>query len=330
MTGIVSYLVFFATITAILATAVLGLNLQWGNAGIFNGGVVAFFGTGGYTMIVLGGPDRVGELGGFGLPWPVALVGGAAAAGALAYVIGLATIRLRHDYLAIATFGVALAIEALVRNATYLTGGAKGIRGFERPLEAVIDNPFVYSLFFLAVVGVVLIAVYITLARLVASPYGRLLRAIREDETAARSLGKNPARVRLEAFIIGAVIMGIAGGLYATFYAYIGPQDLAPILTFQIWAMLIVGGAGNNLGAVLGTLVVWGCWITSGFLLASFAPTHVQIYAGTLQYLLIGLIIVVMLLARPRGLVPERLEIWAQATPWKSGIFSRAGRQLQS
>ena len=329
MIGLVSYLVFFATITAILATAVLGLNLQWGNAGIFNGGVVAFFGTGGYATVILGGPDRAGELGGFGLPWPVALLGGVAVAGALAFVVGLATTRLRHDYLAIATFGVAIAIEALARNATYLTGGAKGIRGFERPLETVIDDPFVYSLFFLALVAFVLIAVYVALERLVASPYGRLLRAIREDETAARALGKNPARVRLEAFIIGAAIMGLAGGLYATFYAFISPQDLAPILTFQIWAMLIVGGAGNNLGALLGTLVVWGCWIASGFLLASFAPTDVQIYAGTLQYLLIGIIIVVMLLARPRGLVPERLEIWARTTPSKSGTFSRAGQEHQ-
>ena len=330
MMGLVSYLVFFVTITAILATAVLGLNLQWGNAGIFNGGVVAFFGTGGYTMVILGGPDRVGELGGFGLPWLVALLGGAAAAGALAYIVGLATTRLRHDYLAIATFGVAVAIEAFVRNATYLTGGAKGIRGFERPLEAFIGNPFVCGLFFLSLVIFILIAVYVALERLVASPYGLLLRAIREDETAARALGKNPARVHLEAFIIGAVIMGLAGGLYATFYAFISPQDLAPILTFQIWAMLIVGGAGNNIGAVVGTIVVWGCWVASGFLLANFAPAHIQIYAGTLQYLLIGLIIVVILLARPRGLVPERLEIWARATPPKSRIFSRAGQQLQN
>ncbi len=330
MIGLISYLTFFLTITSILAIAVLGLNLQWGNAGIFNGGVVAFFGAGAYVMIILGGPERAGEFGGFDLPWPLAVAGGAAAAGILAWIVGLATTRLRHDYLAIATFGVAVAIEAVARNATYLTGGAKGIRGFERPLEQAIDNPFLHSLMFLALVAIVLILVYAALERLVSSPYGRLLRAIREDETAARALGKNPARIRLEAFIIGAVIMGVAGSLYATFYAFISPQDLAPILTFQVWAMLIVGGAGNNLGAVVGTFVVWGAWVASGFLLAAFAPADVQLYAGTLQYILIGLIIVGMLLARPRGLIPERLQVAASSKTSEPGIVSRAGQQLQS
>jgi len=330
MIGLVSYLTFFATITAILAIAVLGLNLQWGNAGIFNGGGVAFFGMGAYAMIILAGPERAGEFGGFDWPWPAALLGGAVAAGVLALIVGLATTRLRHDYLAIATFGVAVAIEAVARNASFWTGGAKGIRGFERPLEAVIDDPFLYNLAFLALVACVLVVVYLALERLVGSPYGRLLRAIREDETAARALGKNPARVRLEAFIIGAVIMGVAGGLYATFYAFISPQDLAPILTFQIWAMLIVGGAGNNLGAVVGTFVVWGAWVASGFGLAAFAPPHVQIYAGTLQYILIGLIIVGMLLAKPRGLVPERLEITGRARDAGTGAIDGPGRQLQN
>ncbi|MCY6382605.1 branched-chain amino acid ABC transporter permease [Hoeflea prorocentri] len=327
MIGFASYLMFFLTITAILAIAVLGLNLQWGNAGIFNGGVVAFFGIGAYVMIILGGPVRAGEFGGFQVVWPIALLGGAAAAGALAYIVGLATTRLRHDYLAIATFGVAVAMEAFVRNATYLSGGAKGIRGFERPLEEAIGNPFLYNVFFLVLVVVALAVVYAGLSRLVASPYGRLLRAIREDETAAKALGKNPARVRLEAFIIGAVIMGLAGGLYATFYAFISPQDLAPILTFQIWAMLIVGGAGNNRGAVLGTFVVWGCWVASGFGLASFAPPHIQIYAGTIQYILIGLIIVIALLLRPRGLLPEQLQITTRTT---SGFPGRTNQKLQN
>ncbi len=329
MIGIVSYLAFFLTITGILAIAVLGLNLQWGNAGIFNGGVVAFFGIGAYTMIIMAGPDRAGELGGFGLPWPVAMAGGATAAGVLALIVGFATTKLRHDYLAIATFGVAVAMESFVRNTTVVSGGAKGIRGFERPLEAIIGNPFVYSLVYLAIVACILVVVYLLLERLVGSPFGRLLRAIREDETAARALGKNPARIRLQAFIIGAVIMGVAGGLYATFYAFISPQDLAPILTFQIWAMLIVGGAGNNLGAVAGTFIVWGCWIASGFVLSKFAPADVQIYVGTLQYILIGLIIVSILLIRPRGLIPERLEVSTRIRDPQPGTISRADQHVK-
>ena len=150
MIGIIAYLVFFLTGALILAIAVLGLNLQWGNTGIFNGGVAAFFGAGAYGLIILGGPERLGEFGGFELPYVIAVVGEIALAGLLALIVGVVTANLRHDYLAIATFGVAIAVESVVRNAEYLFGGAKGVRGFQRPLEAFVGDPFVYSLLFLA------------------------------------------------------------------------------------------------------------------------------------------------------------------------------------
>ena len=176
-------------------------------------------------------------------------------AGLMAWVVGKLTIRLRHDYLAIATFGVAVAFENLMRNAEGLSGGAQGLRGFERPLHAWLGDGFTYNAIFLVFVLILLIATYQFLELLIRSPYGRLLRAIREDETAAQSLGKDPAKIRLASLIIGSVIMGLSGGLYATFYAFISPQDILPILTFQIWAMLIVGGAGNNKGAVAGAFL---------------------------------------------------------------------------
>ena len=307
MIGLISYVAFFATMAGIMAIAVLGLNLQWGNTGLFNGGVVAFFGMGAYGTMILGGRPEAGQFGGFELPFLIAFAGGILAAGILAWVVGKLTLRLRHDYLAIATFGVAIAFESVTRNAEWLTGGAKGLRGFQRPLEAVIGNNFLYGLVFLGLVLVVLVAVYIGLERLVRSPYGRVLRAIREDETAARSLGKDPARLRLQAFIIGSMIMGAAGGLYVAFYAFVSPQDMAPILTFQLWAMLIVGGAGNNRGAVLGAFLIWAAWTLSGFALSRYAPDTMQLYAGSVQYILIGLVIVAMLLWRPEGLLPERI-----------------------
>lgn len=315
MIGLISYLAFFLTIALILAITVLGLNLQWGYTGLFNGGIVAFFGAGAYGLILLGGPDRIDGLGGFGLPYPLALLGGIALSGILAILVGLATTRLRHDYLAIATFGVAIAMESLVRNASYLTGGATGLRGFERPFESSIDGALQYNLLFLAFVVACLGIVFVFLETLVRSPFGRLLRAVRENERAARSLGKSPPGIRLTAFVIGAMIMGLSGALYATFYAFISPQDLAPILTFQIWAMLIVGGSGNNRGAVLGTLVVWGGWVGSGWLLTAVAPSHLQLYAGSIQYILIGSIIVCTLLWRPRGLLPEKLSNRHDSSP---------------
>ncbi len=307
MIGLISYLAFFATMASILAIAVLGLNLQWGHTGLFNGGVVAFFGAGAYGTMLLGGPHEPGQFGGFELPYLLALAGGVVFAGLVAWIVGLLTLRLRHDYLAIATFGVAVAFESLTRNADWLTGGARGLRGFQRPLEAEIADTFAYGLFFLALVLCILAVVYLGLERLVTSPYGRVLRAIREDEDSARAVGKNPTRLRLEAFVIGSMVMGIAGGLYVSFYAFVSPQDLAPILTFQIWAMLIVGGAGNNRGAILGAFLIWGAWTLSGFALSRYAPSEMQLYTGSIQYILIGSVIVGMLMWRPEGLLPERL-----------------------
>ncbi|MCC1495070.1 branched-chain amino acid ABC transporter permease [Cognatishimia sp. F0-27] len=309
MIGVISYLVFFSTVASILAIAVLGLNLHWGNTGLFNGGVVAFFGAGAYGTLILGGTPQEAHLGGYGVLYPLALLGGMAAAGLLAWLVGALTLRLRHDYLAISTFGVAVAFENLMRNAEWLAGGARGVRGFERPLRAALGDGFVYNIVFLVFVLACLIAVYLFLERLGASPFGRLLRAIREDEDAARSLGKSPARVRLVAFVTGAVIMGLAGGLYGTFYAFVSPQDVLPILTFQIWAMLIVGGAGNNRGAIMGAFLIWGAWTASGWALSRFAPIEAQLYTGSIQWVLIGFVIVGMLMWRPQGLFPERLVV---------------------
>jgi branched-chain amino acid transport system permease protein len=307
MIGVLSYLVFFATMAGIMAVMVLGLNLHWGYTGLFNGGVVAFFGMGAYGAMILGGRSEAGLMGGFGLPFPVAFAGGVLMAAALAWVVGVLTLRLRHDYLAIATFGVAVALESVARNAEWLTGGARGRRGFPRPFEGWTGDPLIWGILFLGLVAGVLALVWWGLERLVNSPYGRALRAIREDETAARALGKSPARLRLEAFVIGSAVMGAGGALYVAWTAFISPQDLAPVLTFQVWAMLIVGGAGNNRGAVLGAGLIWAAWTLSGFALSRFAPADWQLLTGSIQYILIGTVIVGMLLWRPQGLLPEKI-----------------------
>jgi branched-chain amino acid transport system permease protein len=255
----------------------------------------------------LGGTEQADHIGGFELFYPVALVGGILLSGLIAWVVGILTIRLRRDYLAIATFGVAVAFENLMRNAEWLSGGAKGMRGFERPFEDSIADPFVFNIIFFCFSVLVLLGVYLFLEKLIRSPFGRLLRAIREDEVAAQSLGKAPNQVRLTAFVVGSMIMGLAGGLYATFYAFVSPQDVLPTLTFQIWAMLIVGGSGNNQGGILGAFLIWAAWTASGWMLSKFAPVEAQLYTGTLQYIMIGMIIVGMLLWRPQGLLPEKL-----------------------
>ena len=135
------------------------------------------------------------------------------------------------------------------------------------------------------------------------------LRAIREDESAAASLGKRPFVFRLQSFVIGSMLMGLGGAVYAHFVGYIAPEDFLPILTFQLWAMLIVGGSGNNRGAVIGAFVVWTFWAAAGGLLRGWVPQAEQARAAALQVVLIGVLIALMLVLRPRGLIGEEVTV---------------------
>ena len=138
------------------------------------------------------------------------------------------------------------------------------------------------------------------------SPWGRVLRAIREDETAAAALGKNARAYRLQAFVLGGAIMGLAGAVQGHFIGFIAPDNYLSALTFQVWAMLIVGGSGNNRGAILGAFSVWGLWSASGALIAALFPPDQQARAAALQIVMIGVVLAAILLLRPRGLLGER------------------------
>jgi branched-chain amino acid transport system permease protein len=148
-------------------------------------------------------------------------------------------------------------------------------------------------------------AIYWALDRVLMSPWGRVLKAIREDETAAVALGKSARRFRLEAFVLGSTLMGLAGALYVSFIGFVSPFDFLPIVTFQVWAMLIVGGSGNNRGALLGALVVWAIWAGSGVLVSKLVPPSRAAQGAAIQVILIGLLLMVVLLFRPRGLIGE-------------------------
>jgi branched-chain amino acid transport system permease protein len=220
-------------------------------------------------------------------------------------LVGTAALRLRHDYLAITTFGIAVTIQLIALNAQWLTGGPFGVQFIPRPLQAWLGTGLGWTLGYLALVVALLAVVYVGLERLVKSPWGRVLRSIRDDEAAAASLGKNAFRFRLESFVIGSMLMGLGGAVYAHFVGYIAPEDFLPILTFQLWAMLIVGGSGNNRGALLGAYLVWGFWAISGNVLRGMVPQAEQARAAALQVVLIGVLIALMLVLRPRGLIGE-------------------------
>jgi branched-chain amino acid transport system permease protein len=302
---LVAYGAFFLTMALTYAIMCLGLNVQWGQTGLFNVGVAGFVAIGAYVSALLTTPDDPGRLGGFGLPIVAGWLGAALASGLVSFLIGALTIRLRADYLAIATFGVAVTVQLAALNLQSVTGGPFGIGFIPRPFAAWAGDPLAFSLANLGVLVIVVAALHLGLERLVRSPWGRVLRAIREDEAAARALGKNATRFRLQAFAIGGAIMGLAGAAQAHFIGFIAPDNYVPMLTFQVWAMLIVGGSGNNRGAILGAVLVWGIWAGSAGAIAALFPAGQQARAASLQIVMIGVALCAVLLLRPRGLIGE-------------------------
>jgi branched-chain amino acid transport system permease protein len=304
-----AYLVFFLVVALYYALVCLGLNLQWGVTGLFNVGVAGFVCVGAYTSALLTGPDAPEHWGGLG--WPVALgwVGAAVLAGLSALLVGAVTLRLRHDYLAISTFGIAVTIQLVALNFARLTNGPFGIAQIPRPFAGWVRTPVGRNVLYLALVATVVTVAYVGLERLVRSPWGRVLRGLREDEAAAAALGKSPTRYRLEAFVLGAMVMGLAGAIYAHFVGFIAPEDFLPILTFQVWTMLVVGGSGSNRGALVGGVLVWGLWSASGAVVAALLPEAMQARGAALQVVLIGVVLAAVLLRRPRGLLGEEATV---------------------
>jgi branched-chain amino acid transport system permease protein len=303
---ILAYAAFFLTVAMSYATICLGLNVQWGQTGLFNVGVAAFVGLGAYVSAILTTPEAADRIGGLGLPLAAGWLGAAVAGGVLALLVGALTIRLRSDYLAIATFGVAVALQLVFQNAEPLTGGAFGISFIPRPFAGLQRQALAFAAANLALAAALVLVLYLALERLARSPWGRALRAVREDETAAESLGKSPLRLRLEAFVLGGMVMGLAGAVQAHFIGFIAPANYLPALTFQVWAMLILGGSGNNRGAILGAVVVWAIWAASAALIAQLVPASEQARASSLQLVVIGVALCAILLWRPQGLLPER------------------------
>ncbi|OWU84888.1 branched-chain amino acid ABC transporter permease [Oceanicola sp. 22II-s10i] len=285
-------------------------------------------------------PATSGFLGGLGLPvllsWPV---GGLLAAGA-AWIIGKTALGLRSDYLAIASLGIAEIVVAVMKNEDWLARGVKNVIGLPRPVPYEIDlqnsagfveragslglDPVtastlwvkgLYSVLF----AVVLIVLLVLAQRALHSPWGRMMRAIRDNEVAAEAMGKDVTGRHLQIFILGSAICGIAGAMMTTLDGQLTPGTYQPLrFTFLIWVMVIVGGSGNNLGAVLGGFLIWFAWVqvepfgrwllelaTSG-MSAGPLKDHLLDSAAHMRLLTMGVILLVVLRFAPRGLIPER------------------------
>ncbi len=303
--GLANYALFMGVFIGIYAILALGLNIQWGYSGLFNAGIAGFFAVGAYTSAILTSPYAEGRIGGFELPTLVGWVGAMVVAGLVAWPIGKVCLRFRSDYLAIASIGIAEIIRLVIKSEDVLTNGAKGINNIPRPFG---DLPYVQSqIAYLAIVIVVLACVYVAVERQYNAPWGRMMRAVRDNEVAATAMGKDIAFRRLQAFIFGAALMGLGGALFAHFSRSITPEAIDPMVaTFLVWIMLILGGSGNNRGAILGAAVVWIIWSVSE-IATDRLPHEYAVQAKYIRVFLIGLMLQLVLRYRPEGLLPEPL-----------------------
>ncbi|MGR3463651.1 branched-chain amino acid ABC transporter permease [Limimaricola sp.] len=286
-------------------------------------------------------PSLSGYLGGLGLPvivaWPV---GGLLAAGA-AWIIGKAALGLRSDYLAIATLGIAEIVIAVLKNEDWLSRGVKNVVGLPRPVPYEVDlqrdagfveaaagyglDPVTASTLWVKILysglfAVVLIAILFLAQRALASPWGRMMRAIRDNEVAASAMGKNVTARHLQVFILGSAVCGIAGAMMTTLDGQLTPGSYQPLrFTFLVWVMVIVGGSGNNYGAVLGGFLIWWLWVmveplglwamdlvTSGMAADSWLRGHLTESAAQMRLMTMGIILLAVLRFSPKGLMPER------------------------
>jgi len=242
--GLANYAIFMGILIGIYALLALGLNIQWGLTGLFNAGIAGFFAVGAYTSAILTSPHVVGRVGGFDLPIVVGWAGAIVFAGLIAWPIGKVCLRFRSDYLAIATIGVAEIIRLVIKSEDWLTGSSRGITAIPRPFG---ELDYVASqLAYLGLVIAAVAVVYFLVERQLKSPWGRMMRAIRDNEAAAAAMGKRIEARRLQAFMFGAAVMGLAGALFVHFNRSITPEAIDPMIaTFLIWIMLILGGSGS-------------------------------------------------------------------------------------
>lgn len=286
-------------------------------------------------------PALYGSIGGFGLPVLLAWPAGGVLAALAAWAIGKTALGLRSDYLAIATLGIAEIILSVMKNEDWLARGVKNMIGLPRPVPYEVDlqqsaafvtwaqgwgqDPVTasavvvklcYAGLFLAVLAIV-----ITLSELaLKSPWGRMMRAIRDNEAAAEAMGKDVTRRHLQIFVLGAAVIGIAGAMMTTLDSQLTPGTYNPLrFTFLVWVMVIVGGSGSNWGSLLGGFLIWWLWVmvepiglsvigavTAGMADGSWLKSHLQDSAAHMRLMTMGLILLLVLRFSPRGLIPGR------------------------
>ncbi len=285
-------------------------------------------------------PAKTGFLGGFGLPIIFSWIVGGAFAASVAWVVGKVSLGLRSDYLAIATLGISEIIIYFIKYEEWLTRGVKNVNGIPRPVPYEIDlqktlwlqewaerfempvielSSIIVKISYASLFITVLLVIFYLSETALKSPWGRMMRAIRDNETAANAMGKNVTWRHLQVFVLGSAVVGMAGAMLTTLDGQFTPASYQPMrFTFLVWVMVIVGGSGNNLGSVLGGFVIWFFWIEAepiGLALMNFITSgmsqenplriHLLENAAHMRLMTMGLVLLLTLRFAPKGLIPE-------------------------
>ncbi|MGD9663132.1 MAG: branched-chain amino acid ABC transporter permease [Porticoccaceae bacterium] len=285
-----AYFYAIGIIVLIYSLLALGLNLQFGLTRLVNFGIVAFFALGAYTS---------GLLSLAGWPLWVSFIVATLVAGVASLPIGLLSLRLRDDYLAIVTLGFSEAIRIMIQQESWLTNGVQGVPGLPKLFASLGPGTSDMAIFLVLLAVTALVS--LGTLQLIRSPFGRLLRAIGDDETALSALGKDPARFKIQVFMLGAALAGLAGAFYAHFITFITPEQFIPLVTFYVWMALVMGGPGTIRGALGGTVLLM-VFLEGSRFAKDWVPGVSEVDMASLRLAAVGLALILITLYRPNGL----------------------------
>lgn len=307
------YLVAMAVTAGVYAIMALGMNVIWGMAGMINLGLVGFFAVGAYTSGLL--TLKAG--------WPIfaGVAAGACVAAAVGVAVALITVRLRGDYLAIVTLGFAETMRVVMSNELWIANGTDGLSGIPGPFRQSL-GPHLFNLQFLVIVVAATAILFFLFERLAHAPFGRVLRSIREDEQVVQVAGKNVVMFKVKAFAVGTAALGLAGALYGHFTSFIAPDLFAPLLTLYVKLSLLAGGLGNNVGAIVGAVLVVFFLESTRFVIP-YIPEISAVQGAALREILIAVALLLILRVRARGLVPEKIANVPLPEPARDPLIAR-------
>jgi len=296
---IINFIIYLSIMIGIYSMLAMSLNFQVGFTGLINFGQVAFFCIGAYASSLLvvkaGVPILVGFLSAMTL------------SGIFGYIMSTPTKSLKSDYWAIATLASGEVVRLVALNEDWLTAGPFGVMDIPQILDGLISKDAYPACYLLLVIACTII-VYFFLKMLTNSPFGRNLKAIRDEEELCLSLGKDTQKLKLQAMVVAGMVAGLAGALFAFYITFISPENFLPIETFLMWAMIIVGGRGNHLGAILGAVVIQLFNMSTRFI-GNYVPIGPDSMAS-LRMMIIGVLIIGFILYRPEGLIREKKKVY--------------------